>query len=271
MAWKEAWSYASKWVNSDKKEADAEHREAQREDAHLPLGARIGSVLSLQKSPFLQAQFQGSLVEMPRDEEALICAISRVKTSLHGDIYRYYLHTGDDTHAEKFVQIYVDKTGAASGAVREVLYCSGLLRLSPDSVQEQEAFLGEAGYGLGERSFSLWRGQIADLGFDEARLSATFIDQESVVYQRDIGDSELDFVAPIRGVETRIDNAAGTQGLQQQIIFMPYSRVLGGEQREILLISTEIIESEHGDRAKHGIYVDFMIGIPIDVERLVVQ
>ena len=38
-----------------------------------------------------------------------------------------------------------------------------------------------------------------------------------------------------------------------------------------LLISTEIVESEHGDRNKRGIYVDFMVGIPIDIERLVVQ
>ena len=33
----------------------------------------------------------------------------------------------------------------------------------------------------------------------------------------------------VPGVETRIDDALGTQGLKQDIVFMPYSRKLGGE------------------------------------------
>ena len=55
---------------------------------------------------------------------------------------------------------------------------------------------------------------------------------------------------------------------------MPYSRLLGDgstAQREILLISTETIKSEDGDRARRGIYVDFMVAIPVELERLLVQ
>jgi hypothetical protein len=48
-------------------------------------------------------------------------------------------------------------------------------------------------------------------------------------------------------------------------------RELNGGGREYLLITTEIIESVDGDPSKRGIHVDFVIGIPIEPERITVQ
>lgn len=269
MAWKDAWSYASKMLSSEPKNGETSHQLAQREDANLPLSARIGSVVGLQISPLIRAQSRGSLIEMPSEDETLITAISRINTAMQGELYRYYLNVGDDERTEKFLQIYVNP----QQEIGEILYCSGLYRMTPESREDQEAFSGEAGYGLGDRSYTLWREQVAALGLDEHALQTTFLDQVSLVYQRDAGGHQEEFVAPFRGTETRIDNAAGTAGLKQEIIFMPYGRDLEeqGNQREILLISTEIIESENGDRNRRGIHVDFMIGIPIELNNLMVQ
>ncbi|MES2047243.1 MAG: DUF2491 family protein [Pseudomonadota bacterium] len=270
MAWKDAYNYAGKLFNRASNDAQESHHAGQREDANLPLNARIGSVIALQKSPLIRAISQGSLIALPDEGETLIRAISRIQTGMAGNLYRYYLHVGDDVHAEKFLQLYASETGEIS----EVMYCSRLTRLIPATTEDQEAYLGEAGYGLGDSSYTLWRSQVEDLGMDEADVTSIFADAENLLYQRDVGTAEQDFVSPFRGVETRIDDALGKQGLKQDIVFMPYSRQLGGEhgdQREILLISTEIVESEDGDRAKRGIYVDFMIAIPVELERLVVQ
>lgn len=272
MAWKDAWSYASRWIGKDQSEqrSDRENSDGKREDANLPLNARVGSVVVLQKTPMIRAQAQGSLLEMPSDDETLIVAISRIRTELEGKLYRYYLQSGDADIAEKFIQVYVD----ANGEVKELAYYSRLCRLVPESVEDQQIFSGEAGYGLGDASYTMWRWQLEEMGWDEDRLQATFLDQDHVLFQRDAGDPHAEFVMPFRGTETRIDKADGSEGLQQQVIFMPYSRALSQEQnqhRELMLISTEIIESTNGDRNKRGIYVDFMIGIPVETERLVVQ
>ena len=270
MAWKDAYNYAGKLFNRASSDSTEQHHAGQREDANLPLNARIGSVIAIQKSPLIRAISQGSLITLPDEGETLIRAISRIQTDMSGNLYRYYLHVGDDQHAEKFLQLYANDTGAIS----ELMYCSRLTRLIPETIEDQQAYLGEAGYGLGDSSYTLWRSQLEDMGLNNADLSAIFADAESLVYQRDVGTAEQDFVSPFRGVETRIDDAIGKQGLKQDIVFMPYSRKLGGEngdQREILLISTEIVESEDGDSAKRGIYVDFMIAIPVELERLVVQ
>lgn len=266
MAWKDAYSYAEKWLGARTERQLA----AQKEDLNLPLAARIGSLIQLQQTPLIRALTQGSLIALPESDENLIRAISRIQINLSGSLYRYYLNVGDDLNPEKFLQMYLD----TAGSVTEVLYCSRLLRLIPQSSEDQEAFLGQAGYGLGDLSYTLWRAQVEELGMDEASLAAIFGDADSVIYQRDIGEPQMPFVAPLQGTETRLDDASGAHGLQQEIVFMPYSRALGDgpdAQREILLISTEIVQSVDGDSSKRGIYVDFMIGIPVELDRLQVQ
>jgi hypothetical protein len=52
---------------------------------------------------------------------------------------------------------------------------------------------------------------------------------------------------------------------------MPYARQLGDGSKEYLLITTEIVQSVNGDARKRGIHVDFVVGIPVEQERLVIQ
>ena len=52
---------------------------------------------------------------------------------------------------------------------------------------------------------------------------------------------------------------------------MPYVRTLPDGGREYLLITTEIVESVDGDANRRGIHVDFVVGIPIEQERIVIQ
>jgi hypothetical protein len=52
---------------------------------------------------------------------------------------------------------------------------------------------------------------------------------------------------------------------------MPYVRELRSGGNEYLLITTEIISSVNGDASKRGIHVDFVIGIPVEQERIVIQ
>ncbi|UUZ48220.1 hypothetical protein LP420_35850 [Massilia sp. B-10] len=61
------------------------------------------------------------------------------------------------------------------------------------------------------------------------------------------------------------------QGLKQEMYYMPYVRELAGGGHEYLIITTEIIDSVNGDTSKRGIHVDFVIGIPMEQERIVLQ
>ncbi|WMW80969.1 hypothetical protein RF679_01485 [Undibacterium cyanobacteriorum] len=262
MAWKDAWTRV---FTSGAKVSGVSS--VVQEDDNLPLRARVGSVIALQKTPILRAQAQGSLVVAPSDDETLIRAISRVRTEMDGKLYRYYLGTGEDDQAEKFIEVYVN----AKDEVAELTYYSRLCRLIPETNEDQAIFSGEAGYGLGDLHYTLWRFQLEDLGWPLDALDATFLDQDHVQYQRMIGDPYAEYVAPFRASETRIDSSDGSQGLRQQLIYVPYVRALAGEDKELLLISTEVVESVNGDRNKRGIFVDFMVGIPIELERLVVQ
>ncbi|BBB69693.1 hypothetical protein UNDYM_5440 [Undibacterium sp. YM2] len=273
MAWKDAYQYVGKLFNKHNKDelvADEMHAESGRQDAALPLGARIGSVVNLQKTPLIRAISQGSLIAMPDEAETRIVAISRVQLPISGKMYRYYLNRDADGNngGEKFLQLYCD----ASGELQELLYCSHLTRLIPETVEDQQAFLGENGAGLGDRNYALWREQLAGIGWDEASLDSVFGDADSLQYERDAGDPAQEFVVPFKGVETRIDDAAGKLGLQQDVVFMPYRRSLNeaGEQSELLLISTEILRSKDGS-SKRDIHVDFMIALPLEAERLLVQ
>jgi hypothetical protein len=262
-----SWNDACKYVRgvAAKHGIDAA-KEARREDEGLPMGARIGSLITMQKAPFIRAECNGSLVMMPDDGDTLIRAISRVNLDLSGSLYRYYLHTGDDDSPEKYLQVLQD----ASGAIAEILYCTQLTRIVPESAEEQDAFMGLSGSGLGDKSYTLWRTQLAELGVDEAELGIIFGERDRIDYRRDAGDPALDFIAPYAGIETRVDDAGGLHGLEQQLYFMPYVRDLNGSL-EYLLITTAIVKSRDGDASRRAIHVDFMIGIPLEPERILIQ
>jgi hypothetical protein len=266
MAWKDVFSYvrgiayahvaASKGVI----EGDA------RADAGLPLKARIGSVVQLQRSPIIRAQANGSLVAMPDEGDTRILAVSQLRLQPGTELVRLYLEKGDGDSKEMFLQLFCGD----DGKVAEILYCTQLARVIPETADDQDAYTGMAGYGLGDQGYTLWREQLADM-LDEAALASVFGDSERLDYVRDAGDTNAAFVQPFTGREIRIDDAQGVHGLRQELYFMPYVRELAGGGREYLLITTEIIESVDGDTSKRGIHVDFVIGIPLEQERVVIQ
>jgi hypothetical protein len=102
-------------------------------DQGLPLGARIGALVKLQQAPFIAAAAGGSLIVEPESGAMPICAISRVHLNLSGKLYRYFLHTGDDdATTQAYLQVLLD----ARGDVAEVLYCTQLTRLVPESAAD---------------------------------------------------------------------------------------------------------------------------------------
>lgn len=259
MGWKDAIGYLRGAVNKDSEPA--------RQDEDLPLQARIGSLVSLQLSPLLRASNEGSLIALPEDGDTRILAISQMKLTMEGRVHRYYLATGDDDAEEKFLQVYVN----ADGEVREILYCSQLVRVTPQTVEDQDAYTGANGHGLGDRNYTLWRAQLEEIGVDPAAVEQAFGEAEAIDYERDAGDPDQAFVHPYVGTEIRLDDAAGMLGLKQQLYFMPYVRQLRDGGREFLLVTTEVIQSVNGDARKRGIHVDFVVAIPVEQERLVIQ
>lgn len=262
MGWKDAFSYM-RGVSAKHGVTDGE----QREDKGLPLGGRVGGIIKLQMSPFIRANANGSLIAVPAAADNRIVAISQIKLNLAGGLYRYYTATGDLDAKERFLQVFRD----GQGQIAEIMYCTQLTRIVPETVEDQEAYTGSAGYGLGDRSYTLWREQLAGVGLDEGELAAVFGDADSVDYLREAGHGDVEFVAPFTGMETRIDDAGGVHGLKQELYFMPYVRQLADGTSEYLLITTEIVASVDGDTSKRGIHVDFVIGLPVEQERVVVQ
>jgi hypothetical protein len=241
-------------------------REPERVDAGLPLGARIGSLVSLQQSPLIRAAADGSLITTPDASEIRILAVSQLQLRQSGGLFRYYLATGDDGADEKFLQVY----RSPQGEVTEVLYCTQLARVIPETAEDQDAFMGSQGYGLGDRSYTLWRSQVEGL-LDNADLDNVFGHDHGLDYWRDAGDPQTEFIPPFEGSEVRLDDAQGKQGLRQSLYYMPYVRALRGGGQEYLLISTELVHSVNGDASKRSIHVDFVVGIQLDLERIAIQ
>ena len=272
MGWKDALHYLKK--NAEKGIADKKGGASNvHQDLHLPLGARIGGIIQLQKTPFIHAISNGSFIEMPIDSQNIIKAISQVNINISGKVYRYYLAVGDGGKKEIFLQVYIN----SEGEVSDVVYCSQLTRIIPETEEDQKVFMGLSGHGLGDKSYCLWRDQLAELGYAEADLRAAFGGNEAIEFWRDAGDLELDFIQPFVGSETRLDDAEGMQGIKQEIYYMPYRRdIKGGNindeeskgNTEYLFITTEIVQSQNGDTSKREMHVDFMIGIPVELERI---
>ena len=266
MAWKDVFSYV-RGMAEKKGVAEGDGRM----DEGVPLDARIGSVVQMQQSPIIRAQANGSLIAMPAAGDTRILAVSQMRLQPATFLYRLYLDKGDEDAKEKFLQVFCGD----DGKVAEILYCTQLARVIPETADDQDAYTGQAGYGLGDQGYTLWREQLADT-LGEAELAAVFGDGDRLDYVRDAGvrasgGPNAAFVQPFTGREIRIDDPRGVHGLRQEIYFMPYVRELAGGGREYLLITTEIIESVDGDTSKRGIHVDFVIGIPMEQERIVIQ
>lgn len=234
-------------------------------DAGLPMGAKVGSLLSFKVGPFLRAT--GSLVARP-DSRAQVVSISRVRVPIAGAIHRLYSVRGDASGdaPEAFVEVFSDE----HGVVQELTYYRRLLRLIPATAEEQAMYTGEAGQGLGQATFTVWREQLSGL-CEEAALDAVFGGEDQVEYVRSVGSGSVEFVAPYQGIENRIDDKTGEHGLQQEVVFMPYERTLDGGAIEKLLISTEIVKDRDGDAGAREIHVDFMVGLSLTKEDVMIQ
>src|SRR3954471_6310379 len=176
MSWKNAVNYTKNiWAKDIAQKHGFSNGD---QDKDLPLGARIGGFIRMQKSPFIRAISEGSLIDMPTDAQSVIKAISRVKLNLSGSLYRYYLQTGDVNEKEIFLQVYVNP----QGQVEEAIYCTQLTRLIPETDEDQQIFMGLAGYGLGDKNYSLWRFQLEELGFVESDLQVIFGVDDTIDY-----------------------------------------------------------------------------------------
>lgn len=237
-------------------------------DAGVPMGARVGSLLTFKVAPFLRAS--DSLVPALKagETQQQIVSISRLRVPMKGAVHRFYVMRGDDgVGDERFLQVFTD----AAGEVKELVYFDRLLRLIPQSRDEQDAYMGANQQGLGCASFSLYRSQFDGLDIDEAQLARAFGDADTLVYERCVGDASVEFMEPFRGVENRIDDSVGERGLRQQVVFMPYRRQLAGGGEEQLLVSTEVIQDQDGDAGRRELHVDFMVGLVLTKEGVMVQ
>lgn len=234
-------------------------------DAGLPMGAKVGSLLSFKVSPFLRAM--GSFVVRP-DSHAQVVSISRVRVPIAGAIHRFYSVRGDAAGdaAEAFVEVFSDE----HGVVQELTYYQRLLRLVPATAEDQAMYTGEAGQGLGQATFAVWREQLSGVR-EDAVLDAVFGQGDRVEFVRSVGGAPVEFVAPYQGIENRIDDKVGDHGLQQEVVFMPYERALDGGAVEKLLISTEIVKDRDGDAGAREIHVDFMVGLSLTKEDVMIQ
>lgn len=262
MGWREAWQQV-KGAAGNKGFLDE-----REQGAGLPLGARTGSLVRLQKTPFIQAISRGAFIEMPVDSQNIIKAISRVNLDISGSVYRYYLALGDADKKKVFLQVYVN----AQGEVGDIIYCSQLTRIIPETERDQELFMGLLGYGLGDKNYCLWRDQLEELGYGEADLHAAFGGAEAIEYWRDAGDPEEEFIPPFIGSETRVEDTQGILDLKPQIYYMPYRRKIPGDngQLEYLFITTEVDNSQGGG-GKCDMQVDFMVGIAVELEQMAIQ
>lgn len=235
-------------------------------DAGVPLGGRIGGSISFDATPFSLAT--DTLVPAPADL-VQVEAISRLRSAdLQGAVHRLYTARGDRGDGpECFLQIYTDPEGEA----RELVYYHRILRLIPASEEEQAAFLGEDGAGLGQIRFSLHRAQFDGLGLPQALVDRAFGDGDTIDYTRSAGSPAQEHIAPLRGTENRIDDRLGRNGLRQDVVFMPYRRGVAGGGEEQLLICTEIVQEQDGDATRREIHVDFMVGLVLGADFVAVH
>lgn len=268
MGWKDAFNYAKKPFTKPEV----------HEDTGLPLGAKIGSIISFSSTPFIKFQLAGSICRSPVYDKAQIVAVSRLHVPINGRLFRYYIDAGGNSeNTETYIQVYEN----AAGNVDEVIYFDKLARHLPQSYEEMEVFTGVARCGVGEQAYCLDTNTLTEL----CNLSPSVVSQAcgeagAVEYHRAWADSSEAYSLPFYGNEERIDDCAGLTGLKQNVIYAPYVRNLssdisGGSLEEHLSICTEISSSTSGTNFNvdnlgsiKSIHVDFMVGIPLELSRI---
>ena len=257
MSFKDAFKYAENIFHN--------HTTDTSSASKIPMKAKIGSLLKIQQTPFIRAQAGGSIVSGPNElTEDLVKAIVRVKLGHTGYLYRFFVATQEHNSCDKFIQLFQDE----QSSLVEAMYFTTLTRITPNE-EEQAIFTGRDGRGLGDIEYKLFREQLTEFGISEDLIKNAVDANGEIVFSRE-GTSTDNFIAPTEAKETRIEDAAGMNGLSQDLFFTSYSRTTSFG-KEVLLIETHIIASEDGDASKRSIYVDFYIGIPLEFERITLQ
>lgn len=231
-----------------------------RVDKGLPLGATVGGILEIPRASF--ALLTGSLVRVPEAAQLPIEAIGRVRLEADTDIlvHRYYTGVGDlQGRGLSFLQVMSN----ADGIVDMGYYQIGCRQI-PQTTEEQEAFMGR-GFGLGEVDYWMAEDQLRELKLPMAQILEILAGQEALNFKRDLDGGE--YVAPLVGRETRIDDEFGEKGLTQKVRFMPYVRTLPDGNTERLLVSFEVVESVNGV-AKTRVHINFLVGLGLDQQKV---
>lgn len=243
-------------------QAQAAREALPRQDVGLPYGAQLGSLMAVPRASF--AVLDATLLTVPASSQMQVTAVGRVHLDADPSLtlYRLYTETGNrrTDAGQSFLQVL-----ATGDTVAEATYYQHLFRLTPTTVEEQEAYLGQ-GYGLGDLWYNLEPEQLALSGLTADQIALLLAGTDAIAYQRDTPSTQ-DYVLPYTAHETRIDDPAGMKGMRQKMHFMPYVRELPGGQRENLLISFEVVESVDGLRAP-AVHVDFLVGLTLEPLKL---
>ncbi|HDR9105428.1 DUF2491 family protein [Paraburkholderia sp. A3RO-2L] len=237
-----------------------------RLDNDLPLGARVGGLLTLPRADF--ALLDNTLLKVPGDSQLPIVGIGRLRFDADASlaVYRLYTNLGDTLTGQGTAFLQVLCRAGNPNDILDAAYYEHLARQFPESEEEQAAFQGN-GFGLGELTFWVGDDLIADAGLSAEKAAALLETGEdgALRYTRDGGSG--DYVRPFTAKETRIHDAYGDKGAKLSSSFMLYQRELPGAKLERLLISFDVVESQDG-RTHQAAYVNYLVGLQLDPVRI---
>ncbi len=222
----------------------------------LPMGMDFGKVMNI--SPVVFALVDDSLVSAPDSRQNIITSISSLKDMSGTRLaFRAYVSNGD-ANQEQYLQVTANPNDF------EAIWFTTLHRHYPQTMEELEAFQGK-GFGSGDTTFTLARELLESVGIEQKILDKVYKNEDNLVYSREFeGD---DYVAPIKSVETRMDSADQTKGMEQKNNFMLYSRMLDNKEKEFLWISLEAETTRNG-QISNEVHVDFMVGLAVNKNRI---
>ena len=222
----------------------------------LPMGLDFGKVINI--SPVVFALIDDSLVTPPSARQNIITSLSSLKDK-QGDriAYRAYVSNGDNGQ-EQYFQVTANPDNF------EGIWFTTMHRHYPQTSEELAAFMGK-GFGSGESEFNISRAMLESVGYESKVLDKVFKNMDNLTYSREIGEG--DYVAPMSGLETRMDSADKEEGVEQKTNFMLYSRVLDNKEKEFLWISLEAEQTRNGITSNE-VHVDFMVGLNVNKNRI---
>lgn len=236
---------------------EAELPDAPMQDTKLPYGAKFGSLLSLPLASYVS--LSNSLIKLPDQAQLTVDSISRLEVEglTNAKIYRFYTNKGSalEDKDQSFLQLLL-----VNDEVAQATYYKQLLRLIPATAEEQEPYLGR-GYGLGDIYYHLGRDLLLDSYLSPALFEKVLKGKETLEYFRD-APTDVEYIAPYRATEFRLDDARGYTGMDQEIRFMPYWREVDGG-KEMLTINFEKVRTINGI-PQQALHVDFHLGLQLD-------